>query len=161
MKLWNFTKVALYVIIQWSWGFIQSLLGLIMLISFRHCKRVFYHGSILVYHDGKFGGISLGMFIFVNSARPNEWVRGAVVHEYGHTIQSLILGPFYLFVIGIPSSVWCNNKKYIKLREEKGVSYYKFYPEKYANYLGTKITKNAPPTYESGIPAVYFENQTI
>lgn len=29
-----------------------------------------------------------------------------LVHEYGHTIQSMILGPLYLIVIGIPSTLW-------------------------------------------------------
>lgn len=156
MKIWGFIKAIVYLLIQWTWGFLQSLLGLFLLISYRHCKRVRYHGSICVFHDGKFGGISLGMFIFVNANRPQEWVQGAIVHEYGHTIQSLLFGPFYLLIVGIPSGVWCNSKKYIKMRENDGVSYYKFYPEKYANYFGAKITRCAPPTIESGIPAVYF-----
>jgi hypothetical protein len=26
-------------------------------------------------------------------------------HEFGHRFQSLLLGPFYLFVIGIPSAI--------------------------------------------------------
>ena len=48
------------------------------------------------------GGISLGNFAFVSpslSKRDPE-----VAHEVnGHTIDSKILGPLYLFVIGIPS----------------------------------------------------------
>lgn len=29
-----------------------------------------------------------------------------LVHEYGYTIQSLIFGPLYLIIIGIPSTLW-------------------------------------------------------
>jgi len=159
MKILKYVKMFLYVVIQWTWGILQSLLGLFLLAKYRYCKRTHYHGSICVYHNGKFGGVSLGMFIFVNGTRDEQWIRATTVHEYGHTIQSLILGPLYMFVIGMPSMVWCNSKKFISQREEKGVSYFKFYPEKYANILGSSITKEAPPTIESGIPKVYFEKQ--
>jgi len=80
------------------------------------------------------------MFIFVNATRGDKWFTSVKSHEYGHTIQSLILGPLYLLIIGIPSMIWCNNPKYIKLREEKGISYYDFYPEKWANLFGKMFT---------------------
>jgi hypothetical protein len=85
------------------------------------------------------------MFIIMNGKRDEKWTSTTKVHEYGHTIQSLILGPLYLFVIGIPSIIWCNSKKCVKLRKEKGVSYFDFYPEKWANFLGEKITKLPAP----------------
>jgi hypothetical protein len=55
-----------------------------------------------------------------------------IQHELGHSIQSLILGPLYLIVIGLPSWIWFtwyNNGK------DKRVSYYWFYTEAWANKL--------------------------
>mgnify|MGYP007099320789 FL=1 len=43
------------------------------------------------------------MFIF--TARPYD--LKLIQHEYGHTVQSLILEPIWLFVIGLPSLIWC------------------------------------------------------
>ena len=52
-------------------------------------------------------------------------------HEHGHARQSLYLGPFYLFVIGIPSLLWA-----CLYRKHKRGSYYAFYTEKWADKLG-------------------------
>lgn len=68
-----------------------------------------------------------------------------LVHEYGHTIQSMILGPLYLFVIGIPSCIWAFTPYFQKLRSKGKYSYYDFYPEKWANYLGSKVTGQSAP----------------
>jgi len=51
------------------------------------------------------GGISIGAFIFlsdeieIKEAGKYQILR----HEYGHFLQSLLLGPLYISVIGIPS----------------------------------------------------------
>ncbi len=91
------------------------------------------------------------MFVFVteepffyeklkNDYAKEEISRRLLVHEYGHTVQSLILGPLYLIVIGIPSTLWgflpCCNKKRVK----EQLSYFSFYTESWANSLGEKVT---------------------
>lgn len=138
-------KRILHFIIQFTWGLPQNLLGFILTRKYRNAQKERFFTSNIYYHTGKWGGVSLGMFIIMNGQRDKMWKETTKVHEYGHTIQSLILGPLYLFVIGIPSLIWCNSKKFITLREEKCVSYFDFYPEKWANYLGEKITKLSAP----------------
>ncbi len=64
-----------------------------------------------------------------------------LVHEYGHTIQSLILGPLYLIVMGIPSTVWGFLPSLQRKRKEKGISYFSFFTERWAKRLGEKVTK--------------------
>ena len=59
--------------------------------------------------------------------------------EYGHTIQSLILGPLYLILIGIPSTLW--GFLMAKKRKEKQIPYGAFITEKWANSLGEYVTK--------------------
>jgi hypothetical protein len=53
----------------------------------------------------------------------------------------MILGPLFLPVMGLPSLLWCNLPACRRLRKEKGVSYYAFYPEKNANFFGRLVTK--------------------
>lgn len=80
--------------------------------------------------------MGMGMFLFLGCDDPQ--VR---VHEFGHSVQSLILGPLFLPVMGIPSFLWCNLPCCKRLRKEKSVSYYTFYPESTANRLGAWVTK--------------------
>jgi hypothetical protein len=138
-------KNLLHFIIQFTWGLPQNLLGFFLTRKYRNEKKEKFFTSRIYYHKGDWGGVSLGMFIIMNGQKDEMWTLTTKVHEYGHTIQSLILGPLYLLVIGIPSFIWCKSKKYIKLREEKDVSYFDFYPEKWANFLGEKITKLSAP----------------
>lgn len=63
-----------------------------------------------------------------------------LVHEYGHTIQSLIFGPLYLIVMGIPSTLWGFLPSLNKKRKNEKISYFSFFTERWANYLGEKIT---------------------
>ena len=91
-------------------------------------------------HDA---GLSLGAFIFVPEGCPAE----LVVHEYGHTAQSLLLGPLYLPVIGLPSLVWAELPTLRRYRARRGVSYYSFWPERWANRLGERVTGESAPSW--------------
>ncbi len=143
-------KYLLFWLIQFSWGFIQSLIGFCVALSFRlrfKCETRIYRGAIVTYVHGStgWGGVSLGAFISVNGDRPAEKMPATVVHEFGHCIQSLLLGPLYMAAVGIPSMIWCNAKRFRKLRQETGKSYYSIWPENNANYFGAKITGEAVP----------------
>lgn len=139
---------VLYIIWQCTWGLLQTTLGFVVfLIHFRE-KHYLYHGAIMT-EWGNTSGVSLGLFVFIShepdadkkqksgflSAERWERVR---VHEYGHTIQSLMLGPLYLVVIGIPSLLWCSLPCCKKKRKNEHISYYSFYTEKWADRLGEK-----------------------
>ena len=83
-------------------------------------------------------GASLGLFLFV----PGDPAPDArlLVHEYGHSVQSLALGPLYLPVIFLPSACWLALPPLRRLRRETGRSYYDFYTERWANRWGEKAT---------------------
>jgi hypothetical protein len=70
----------------------------------------------------------------------NELSRRLLVHEYGHTIQSLILGPVYLIAMGIPSTIWGFSPALNRKRKEDQISYFSFFTEKWANQLGESFT---------------------
>lgn len=72
------------------------------------------------------GGISLGMLCFVSESLSHN--KESVAHELdGHTMDSKILGPFYLLLIGIPSILWA------WLYDPTKHCYYDFYTERWAN----------------------------
>ena len=82
------------------------------------------------------GAITLGNYVFVGL---NSEYRKTVKHELGHIIQSKILGPLYLIVIGIPSITYCGLRRLFPSLRKK--NYYDFYTEKWANYLSEKYIK--------------------
>ena len=82
------------------------------------------------------GAITLGNYVFVGL---NSEYKETVKHELGHTIQSKILGPLYLIVIGIPSITYCGLRRIFPSLRKK--NYYDFYTESTANYLSEKYIK--------------------
>ncbi len=129
----------LFYLIQFTWGLPQNILG--FLFSRKYKKVENFFGANVYYHNENWGGVSLGIFIIMSGMRDKKWTDSVKVHEYGHTIQSLILGPLYLLVIGLPSMIWCKTRCFVRYRKQKNLSYYSFYSEKWANYLGSKVTK--------------------
>lgn len=127
-------RSALFRLWQWTWGFPQTLLGFIVFLLHRRCPHSVYHGCVVT-RWGIGGSLGVGMFLFLGSDDPR-----VLVHEFGHSVQSAILGPLFLPVMGIPSFLWCNLPPCRALRREKGVSYYRFYPESTANRLGSLVT---------------------
>lgn len=141
-------KIIIYRIWQCTWGILQTLLGLVMFLLHIRCKHYSYHGAIITEWNTK-SSMSLGLFVFV-TATPyfadkfkeeltiEECSERLLVHEYGHTIQSLILGPLYLIVIGIPSTLW----GFIGAgkRKNKQIAYGAFFTENWANKLGEWVT---------------------
>lgn len=137
-----------YRIWQWTWGVLQTLSGLVLFLLHRKDEHFTYHGAVITVWE-KSSSVSLGMFVFV-TARPYfaEKYRGQIggeelsgrllVHEYGHTVQSLILGPLYLFLIGLPSALWAFFGA--KRRRERQIPYGAFFTERWANRLGEWAT---------------------
>ena len=165
-------RAALFYFIQWTWGLPQNLAGLLLFAVLGKQRRYRYHGAtVTLFGKGapimpQSGAVSLGTFIFIPLAWGEEYCRTTAVHEYGHTVQSMVLGPFYLPAIGLPSIVWASRwgrsqsipasqavrsvgdaklprsvKRRLKLR---GVRYTSRYPENWANRLGEYATGEEP-----------------
>ena len=131
-------KNAAYGAAQWTWGLPQTLLGAAVYIAHRRDPH-FSHKGARVTEWNKDAGLSLGRFIFVPRRGAERRAGGEdhlLAHEYGHTIQSLILGPVYLLLVGAPSLVWMNLPFFRRKRKKTGKSYYSPVFEKTANRLG-------------------------
>ena len=135
MRPW---QILLYRLWQWTWGLPQSLLGLILTIRYRRCPHKRVGGAFATLHDGNWGGVSLGMFIFVPDGLQPERETQLLAHEYGHTFQSALLGPLYLLAVGVPSYLWANLPRNRRKRAAKRIPYESRYPENWAETLGRK-----------------------
>lgn len=131
---------GVYIILQCTWGLPQTLAGLIFFLISLKYEHSFYHGAIKTLHPD-IGGVSLGLFIFVSDEQTDGFSDKTAVHEFGHTIQSLILGPLYLFTVGIVSALWCSLPYFRRLRIKKGISYNACITEHTANFLGEKLLR--------------------
>ena len=129
-------KTFLFRLWQWTWGFPQTLIGAIIYLIHRKCPHDRFHGCIVTYWTWR-GSMGMGMFLFIDPKNPPK----IMIHEFGHSIQSAILGPLFLPIMGIPSFLWCNLPQCRNHRKNKQVSYYRFYPERTANRLGSLVCK--------------------
>lgn len=118
-------KVLLFI-----WQMPQEFVGFYMLVFYfgrqRINKMIPFESSMVFRIDRLKGGLSLSRFIYVDMLN-YDLIR----HEYGHSRQSKILGPLYLLVIGLPSLIWASLYK-----DSWKKSYYWFYTERWADYLG-------------------------
>lgn len=127
----------LFVILQCTWGLPQTLIGLGFLIANRKHYRKMYRGSIDTQWN-YYGGLSLGLFIFTPNNKYNN-ANLIRVHEYGHCMQSIVLGPLMLF-IGIISVIWGNLPYFERLRKKKNLPYTACFVEAWASKWGELIT---------------------
>lgn len=102
-----------YWLLSLTWGGIMTLIGLItaaVVILFFGGKPHRNGYSFIVTVGGNWGGISLGAVSFCGNYQGNyfEYIRR---HEFGHSIQNIIMGPFFIFVVALPSLVrsWIYN----------------------------------------------------
>lgn len=129
-------KKILYWSIQVTWGLPATLLGLFVFIFVLIFKRPrWFHRngySFIVEFGDNWGGLSLGPFAFCGSyvagfdltqfdydvnlfnkyykINNEKWFEHTRRHEYGHSIQNLMWGPLWLFVIAIPSFLRYNDR---------------------------------------------------
>lgn len=137
----------------WVWQLPQNLAGLFYKLVTRGEKRMLtQRGSRFYVAPTMNGGVSLGNYIFLSE---RSGLREPVYdHEFGHCIQSRILGPLYLLTVGICSGIHA-------LFYKGDGTYYKFWTERWANKLGKIEGYNGEYHYhkEGAIHTIYRELQ--
>ncbi len=131
-KIWKSIKNT----VSYIWQLPQNILGAIL--CYIYCSdgdiydwnKATSDVKVNCYSKKMRGGITLGKYIIIGDA-------SYAYHEFGHTIQSKILGPLYLLVIGLPSIIHAALHKHVC----KNKDYYHFWTEKWANNLVDKHYK--------------------
>ena len=136
MKVLRYIAV---IVLQCTWGIGATLIGLFFFLKNRKRPHRMYRGSIETVWNNRWGGLSLCLFIFTPDSDPDyhDKVR---VHEYGHCMQSIVLGPLML-IVGILSAVWGSHPYFVRLRKEKNIRYTSFFIEAWASRWGEDVTK--------------------
>lgn len=137
--------LAVASVVQLGWGAPQTLAGGLICgcLALRGSRHLRYRTALVTLWRMQ-KGLSLGPFIFVPEDLADERLRPLLTHEYGHTIQSLILGPAYLPLIVIPSLTWAGLPVCERYRRGRSISYYSFYTERWANALASRVTGERP-----------------
>lgn len=119
----NLVYTLLYI-----WQLPQNLVGLLYRLYLRGEKVVLNQKDTVFYLCPTIhGGVSFGTYIFISSE--SAMMESVYDHEFGHCIQSRILGPLYLPIVGLASGIHC-------LVHDGKSNYYDFWTEKWANKLG-------------------------
>ena len=135
-----------------TWELLQNILGLIVIgwnkLINNGCTREKFDGiSYYKVNNLYNSGVSLGRFIILDKVYCQEKYKTGenpllgltVHHEDGHRKQSRMLGPLYLFAVGVPSAIHniYNRRLKSKMTEsERMTEYYEWYCEKWADKLG-------------------------
>ena len=112
-----------------------------MLVFLQYKKRVLRteNENSRCFFKTEHTGVSLGSFVFWTKAanRFPHKVNDCRMHECGRTRQSLIFGPAYLVVIGIPSLARVVYRwGYMKKNGKPWQNYFNGFPENWADKLG-------------------------
>ena len=117
-------------LLLYLWQLPQNLLGVLLVLILRPERHGRYRGARLHYARRMRGGISLGRHIILPASSFPE--KDALKrHEWGHMRQSLLLGPLYLPLIGLPSLLWA-----AWWTPSRPTGYYTFFTERWADSLG-------------------------
>lgn len=122
------------------WELPQNLIGIILLIWLKingGVLSVKYRYQRYVIKT-KTTGVSLGFFVFYphSPGFPSDEEQNRR-HEIGHGFQSMLLGPLYLLIVGIPSLTRNLYGRYFYMRYKRTWrKYYRGFPENWADKLG-------------------------
>lgn len=127
-----------YYILNLTWGLPMTLIGLIvatmLLIS---GKRPHRHGGCFYFNVGKnWGGCNLGL-IFLTDESDRESTKN---HEFGHSLQNTIFGPFMIVLVAIPSAIryWYRELKFYRKGLKPTTAYDDIWFEGQATRLGNE-----------------------
>jgi hypothetical protein len=123
------------VVLSWLWAQPQTLVGGLGHLVFRRRRRQKNDWVTAIFVPGNWGALSLGPTVFLGEVADEAWTQRVLAHETGHSWQSLVLGPFYLLVIGLPSLVWA--WWYTRWGQKRQVAYGSFYTEAWADRWGS------------------------
>lgn len=124
-----------------AWELPQNVLGALDLaatVALGRVRGVAYERERLFVEVRGSGAVSLGLFVFW-SRDDTPYVRITATnreHEYGHSLQSRLLGPLYLPLVGVPSSARVAYAiAYRRLTGRRWDGYFRGYPEDWADRL--------------------------
>lgn len=107
---------TLYMVLSFTWGLPMNIAGgLVALILLLRGHRARKMGWAFCFPLDVNFGLSLGIFAIVPKGLPKH----TIMHEFGHSIQNIYLGPFFPFLVALPSAIRFHYRDYVKSRNPK------------------------------------------
>lgn len=99
-----------YWLVQLTWGSLTTFVGLATLLVLKAAKKKVEKncfGFVIEVGDCDWGGVSLGpVAITATYSSMNErYMKHIRRHEFGHSVQQLVLGPLFLLLVALPSVI--------------------------------------------------------
>ena len=124
----KYMKILLYI-----WQLPQHLLALVILAILHLTGKLYTtrKGATHIYIRQTLFDVSfsLGNYVFLT----HDYTKTILKHELGHCLQSIILGPLYLLIAGLPS---ISRNIYSRICKKDEKWYYRSFPENWADKLG-------------------------
>ena len=130
----------LYYLLNYTWGILTVLFGYIIL-GFIH---IFLRNKIadkdtfgpcyFIQIGDNWGGLELGINFILADNMGKEWTLHTKQHELGHTFQNAILGPFFIFLVSIPSAIRYWLHRFNKLNHDYDFAWFEGNASYFGNY---------------------------
>lgn len=101
VELFLFKHLWLYILLNLTWGILMNIVGALTTLLFVFAKPSLYYCSVETKAFKHWGGLDLGLF----HLRDTTSIESLSYHEMGHAFQNAIYGPFFIFLIAIPSAI--------------------------------------------------------
>ncbi len=126
----------LYYILSCTWGIIMTLVGcfITLILLCCGCKIEKFYWVYFMRIGKCWGGFDSGL-MFVRDHKSADSINE---HEFGHTFQNTLFGPFALFIAFLPSAFryWYRELKYYRKGKRPPVKYDDIWFEKSATDVG-------------------------
>jgi len=129
---------VLYYILNFTWGLPLTIVGYFLMLVLSPWAKIKKYGYIyyIEIQSNASWGLSMGT-TFITGLRGSS-SYGLKEHEFGHTVQNAIFGPFMIFIVSIPSFIRCNYRSFIRTINPNLVkgAYYDIWFESTASTIG-------------------------
>lgn len=97
----------LWWVLNFTWGIVWTVIGAFVAAIALMCggKPSEHHTCIAINIGDNWGGLELGIFFLVANNMGDDWEKHTRQHEFGHSFQNAIFGPFAIIFCVIPSAV--------------------------------------------------------
>jgi hypothetical protein len=113
--------IWLWYFLNLTWGIIFTFVGAVMALGLLITgHKPYKYKHVLCFQFGNnWGGLEGSFFIFVANNMGDDWTQHTREHEFGHSFQNAIYGPFNMLITYFPSVAryW-----YQQIRYKKGLS---------------------------------------
>lgn len=99
--------VWIYWVLLFTWGIIESIVGLLIMIFLLVIGKKPYrsHRGVYFIVGNNWGGFSMSFLSVIADDMGAEYTIDTVKHECGHSYQVCLFGVFWFFIVGIPSQI--------------------------------------------------------